>query len=1254
MQNLTNKARLLLLLFMGLFVAQLKVSAGPVNDAWSLFLKNDYDAAKAKFEESLGTPEASLGLAFIAWHKAHFEEAYSHMKVFIQTTDDPMPYLYAFWVSPLMMDGLGKKNDEKLEFLNSLYEHPDADETIKGMISYMIGSHYMETGDWKDSEESFKKLAMVNKYQVCGGFENISKSGFDKTYPPILAPEPDAVFKNVTGADIKWFKIPVFPRNCWVSMSNYDITNDRIFYLQSFVESPKQQEVILRLGVSGSVKVWMNDKLILSEKEERDNYMDTYMIKTRLNQGNNRMLIQLGSSEISDMNVAARFTTPDGKVIDNLVFSDVYKAYDKEKSYESTLLPNKYVDFFKQKIETAPDNFVNYIILAEMYGTMDYKEEALETLLKAEKLAPESSFIKARLLEVYAQRSNRTRLAELIEWMRNNDENNYYALNYRYSEALGNEDYDEAEAIIETIKKEYGETELYYTYQIAYLSANDKSKEMIETMEEAFLEYPENLDFLYYRYLLYKEIEKNPAKGEKLLKKYLKKNYSADILSQLAAINFEKGYIDKGLDYLKSISANDPSSGDAFVDLANTYFQLQMYEKATENMQIAVDMAPYYGYYWGELANIYEQRGFKTKAIDLYEKCITLSPTYYDARTKLQNLKNEKSLFENIEAYDIDEMFAECGDSDQYPEDNSVLFLHDVQVVVYPEGGSEEKQTIGVKVLDNKGVDDFKEYYIGYNGHTQRLQIEKAEVLKENGNKIPAEISGNHIVFTDLEPGDGIHIIYKLKNYYDGLLLSNYWDKHSVQKFLPVVKDRYTIIFPKDKPLQYKLLNDDTQPQETEVFDEKMESNYTEYSWVFDNVESAKQEDLMPNISDFGPVLFISTIQSWNDVAKWYKDLTENMIELEIEGRMVLDELFPEGEAFTDREKVQKIYDYIVENIRYSSVSFRQSAFVPQKTTKTLNTRLGDCKDVSLLFVSMCREVGIPAELVLINTRDNGKNDMPLPSIHFNHVIARVWLDDEVYYVEMTSDRLPFATLTYDVRQAISLDVNNATDTFKYLNPETLKDNVTNRNMTVDFADNKMIVTRENYKTGTKASSIRSSYRDKGIERQMKDMTESITGDFDTYLELKELDFRGLDGTSDTVFYDYTFEVSDPFNKVGSLNLFSLPWSDAFFQVDFLSNSERKYPIQFWNFDDGNIVTENITMTIPSDMKLYEVPESVDVKSKYADYSIKYELKGNKLYVTRHCDYKESYIPVDEYNQFKEFYQKVLDADTQQLAFKKK
>ena len=82
-------------------------------------------------------------------------------------------------------------------------------------------------------------------------------------------------------------------------------------------------------------------------------------------------------------------------------------------------------------------------------------------------------------------------------------------------------------------------------------------------------------------------------------------------------------------------------------------------------------------------------------------------------------------------------------------------------------------------------------------------------------------------------------------------------------------------------------------------------------------------------------------------------------------------------------------------------VSFRQSAFVPQRASAVLSTKLGDCKDLSGLFVTLAHMAGINAKMMLVDTRNNGQKDILLPSVEFNHCVVKAMLDNKNYFIEL-------------------------------------------------------------------------------------------------------------------------------------------------------------------------------------------------------------------------------------------------------------
>ena len=72
----------------------------------------------------------------------------------------------------------------------------------------------------------------------------------------------------------------------------------------------------------------------------------------------------------------------------------------------------------------------------------------------------------------------------------------------------------------------------------------------------------------------------------------------------------------------------------------------------------------------------------------------------------------------------------------------------------------------------------------------------------------------------------------------------------------------------------------------------------------------------MPNRTDGGKTLHYSSFPDWNYIANWYADLAQAKAKVDFEVETVAAELFETNNTLTPREKVETIYDNIVNNIR--------------------------------------------------------------------------------------------------------------------------------------------------------------------------------------------------------------------------------------------------------------------------------------------------------------------------------------------------
>ena len=1214
-----------------------------VKKGWEQFARNEFKLAEASFKKALNgasKAEAHLGLVLVGSALDKDELVSTNIQEFYKASKNPDPYIEALW---FMYNARNAENG--LKFLNELAAGSNG--KIRAYAYQDLGEYYRSKNKFKESKESFAKTGAVTEWQVLGEFENISESGFDKDFGALDHPESSYTFKNKYGAEVNWFTIKAPKYNNWIDHEYYFMGDNAIIYSQNFCNSPKDQEVQFRVGTSGSLKVWVNDQLLFSEPEERNNGLDTYIFTAKLMKGYNRILIQIGASEIDQSNFMLRITDKDGIPVEGLTYATKMQKYPKNYTYNSQVIPWASEKFFLKKIADNPEDLVNYILLNQMYLPNQMTYQAKKNLKAGRAAFPDCSYLTLQLLRAHSQDDNDTEASKCLEEIKTRDPNFRLAMNVLFDEAIEREDYKEAENLIAKIEKmEKGSVDVY-SKKIELASEQEKYEDLIALIMEAYKLYPEVYQFVNLRVLVESQVKKNVKGGIKIYTKYLKAIYDEDAIDELTDIYSELGQVNKVIALYEKMIANNPVGVGNYYQLYQIYFSTSNYKKAIEYADECLKIAPYISRYHAAKGEAYAELKENLKAKEHLEMAIHHNPQDYDSRDKLRDIQGSADIFDAFEKIDVYELVRKSPEASAYPEDNSIILLESVQKVVYPGGGSQEKHTMLAKVFNNSGIDTWKEYNIPVY-RNQRAIIEKMEVIKKNGSKIEAQRSGSRLAFPNLEVGDAVHITWKVRDYYSGTLAGEFWDSHYFGYYVPILNSTYSLLVPKNKNFSYKCVNNDITPTITDKEGNKL------YQWKVSDVKAYKDEKYMPVLTDVGSMLYISSFADWNTISRWYADLAHAKAKVDFEVKEVVDELFAGRTGLSDEQKIKEIYEYIQKNIRYSSISFIQSGLIPQKASRVISRKQGDCKDVSTLFVAMCKSQNINANLVLVNTRNNGVNSMPLPNIGFNHCIAKVNMNNQDYYVELTSDHLPFGAGLESVKKVFVLEIpidKEAKVDAAIIDPPSRVRNVNIRKTKVTFEDDLMKVEKENIRVGIFAAYTRNGYKDLGEEKQMKKMQESITRSYPK-IKLTSLKFDAtLQNNADTLRFYHNFEVPNVFTELGKMFIFDLPWNDKFDSPTFLSTEERRFPIELWEFLEGETYIEELTIDIPKGKKLSEVPKNVLLTCNNATYSLEYKKVGNQLLITRKLIITNDDVKPEDYQQFKKFIGDVVKTDKKQVAF---
>lgn len=1225
---------------------------------WEAFNNNDREEARKYFmlalKDSDSKEDAYLSLALLEWNNFNNDEALKYFLMFYDCSEDRYPYLYAMY--SLLHTSSRAMSYGQLLFYETIAKDPKMHGTLKSMVYGDLGDYYLDRNDKKKAMEWYDKIGYVKEWQVLGTFDNISGSGFDKDWGAIEKAKPNDLFKNKVNADVQWFSPGANKPDGWFYFTYHFDIDGVILYAQSFINSEKEQEVYLRAGNSGSLKIWLNDALVSSVPEERNCDLDVYGYKVTLNEGVNRLLVQIGQSEISSANFLIRLTDENGHPIKNLKESTEYQDYKKSNLKEKPdILPFFPEEFFIKKIEEEPENLLYYIALGETYLRNDKSYEGTHILKRAEKMAPKSSFISHRLSEAYSRAQNNIDYSREIENIKQNDPNSFVALRLLYNDAIETEKYTEAEEICEKMKNLYGENTITDYMDIYLADAFGKSEELIALVKKLYAKYPHDYEYMNLSYVVQENVYKNPKAAMKILEDYNKKYFDTRVIEKIANKYMSTGKTDKGLALFKKRNSHMPYASGFLFSYASLLQRMQRYQEALQVIEEVKKLAPYTAGVYNKEGYIYKELKEKEKAKESFKKSIYYGPTSYDSRKQLRLLENQKEFFELFPKNNLTQLIAAAPGTADFPEDNAVILLHDNQLVFYPEGAQEHRTEIAIKILNQTGIEEWKEYWISYNSNSQKLILDKYEIIKANGQKIKAETDHrNRVVFTNLEVGDVLHVDYRLQDYYSGSLAKHFYDWLLLQYSIPSTYSRFALLVPQDKEFEYVVKNGEITPEITDVENMKL------YQWIVNTAQPAiKDEPYMSPFPDVAPVLVFSSIPDWNFISNWYKDLTTNKISAHSDYvlKETLAEILKGKENATQMEKAELFYEYILKNITYSNVSFLQSNFIPQKASRTITTRLGDCKDVSTLFVTLCREVGINANLVLIQTRDNGKNVMSLPTVGFNHCIAQLNIDDEIYYLELTNSKLPFRTaLEIDLQSCIlPIPYKNETIGSELLLMEmpSRKKNTMIRHKFITMNDNNMEIITQNTATGERASFYRLTFEDMGAEDRLKELNLGVSHQWNNPAKVSQLEFVNLENLADSVQNNFRIDATNALQDVADMKLFKLPWSDAITSLSVVSLEERKYPFEFWNYLYGDKEYEQIHLTLPEKRQLVEKPENVRIECSVATYELTFDLtKKSEVIVTRIFEKKADVLLPEDYEAFKNFITAVNQHDSKQYVIK--
>ncbi len=1248
-----KKKTLLFFLLLPLFL----FSENPLKPVWDALENQDRALARKLLNEALSDPQYGVDAMVTLLYLNELEGNESSGELFrnwYSKLPDPSPYLYTHWLDDPVLGSPVAYESARVRFLQKIIQDARVHESVRNSGYYSLGMSNLLTWKEKKALPLFEQIGALENWQVTGPFDNTNGSGHVSDYPPIHHPERNASFYTRSGLRITWFTPKWTMNQGWTIVDELFLERTGTAYFQTFVKSPSEQKVLLSLGGYGQMKVWLNDVPAIVMDKERKTDMDVFVREVNLKKGYNRILVQVSfTNNVRYPNFIVRLLDEHYKLIPGLEHRAAYADYPKGTAADlGAVRPHFAEEYFRKKLENDPDGVQNYILLAKTYLRSDDFDNAIKVLRKGLESYPNNPLLNYELVMTYQDFGNRTETLRQLEKLRTLSPEIPVFFYYDFKEALDNDEYQKAERQVDKLAEFIGEDrEEIHEMRINLMAAREENEKLLKAIELGFRKFPKNPFFVRLWYLVQKNLTNNVSYASSILENYLDKRYNSNLSQLLIEEKKSVGNMKGARKWIEKRISISPDDYNTKGELINFYYNKKDYDKALDVCKELFLLNPYMSGVWVDKGRVYEAMGEESEAIRSYKRALQINPNLFDERAKLRELEGKNSIYEYFEktnAYGVISKALEEPVNDNY---NFEFVFYEDNYVVYPGGAYNKYGTLCARIFNQSGLDYWKESSVGYRGN-EALSIDKAEVIKKNGEKIRAEVRGNKVVFPSLEIGDAVYLIYKIDGYASGRLSNEFWEEWYANSFVPLKRSVFRLMVPQGQEPQIVTKNFDENYLKEDVDD------FTKFEWVLTDPEVVKDEPYTPAFSELAKQVQVSTVEGWDEIAEWYHYVGLSSAVEDVFVEDAYDAIFGEKELDAPVQRAKAIYNYLCDNIRYSYVDFRQSGQIPQIPSQTLTTQLGDCKDLATLYHVLAKKAGLETHLVLVTTRDNGEKNMLLPTDQFNHAIIAIDLPEGRLYQELTDAKLPFGAMPNSLVNAQALVIPNDGELDQDFSLVNLPAHgwikpVDYNSVSVSVDGTKLKVRNQMHAVGSEAGVYRNFMSGLTQDREKEEVTGLMARYFNNPIVLNEYHIENLDSNTDTFSLTANFDVSGAVLKLGGMYAFKVPYLVNIVDSKTFALTDRKWPFTYWSYETADEYTTEVLVHLPEGVEVTEMPADFSVQNNLIEYQLTFEKTDDGLIrVLRKVKTNRSTLPASEFEKLKETAQKILEAEEQHIVFR--
>ncbi|MCP4606448.1 MAG: tetratricopeptide repeat protein [Proteobacteria bacterium] len=1181
------------------------------------------------------THEISSRLALL---KGNEEAAWRHLYLALATPENKEVSLHLNDLLGISMTS--SQYRETLELLEDILKaHPN--EELKRKAAAFVASWQRRlNGDAAAAEAALSMRGTPINFALISAFENEDGQGFAVEYPPER--EIDYT-KEYTGTQLpaRWrMNVPLDHQQ---NLSLSDLVSPEsnvIAYAATYVFTPRAGDYAIHITTTDAVKMWVNDIQVLSEQQVEEDSVDQFRVPIALRKGWNKVLVKSCQDRGSWL-LGLLVTDMDGALVANL------KSSVGSKEISDGLPPGDGYDFtqdINRQLDTVKEPFRKkyYAIqMAKRAGLLNAAQNMADEYRTA---IPTSLFAR---LESALTSWDAGQLGTTIDILNTLIAEN--GTDAPWLLMLRAEYFDEQERPEKVREDLLAAIDANPDFRTArnHLAENYENEEWTENYLKAcqadLERWPDDTQSLWGLASAYRALGRRD-KAEQVYQTILNNwKGASDILKKMTQLALIDSNFDTAIRYQKSLIELFPSTPGYYLKLGDVLRRSGRFDEAAKAYERCLKIDDNWSTPVKRLGALAYEKGDINQAVSLWRKSLELDPDDHSLADRLEYVAPEAdSLFDAYvpDSKMIKKILASQKNIQIHPGSDVVFLLDHAVGQLGKDGSSRQVVTQIITAANDTGRDELTKHVLPIG----RIRIKKAYAVDPDGTWHEASSVRHRTVrFRELKVGSTVVIQFRHDEYPGGYLsrhLHRRWFFNAPNNQFE--DSHYILLVPKEIEIkEFGLGSWERQ--------EIIRGNRRIIDYRARHVPPIAPEPFTPSFIDLLDQVIVSSIPDWSTIAGWDAALLLNAFRSTPETKELALSLT--RDANTKQEKLDAITRFVMREIRYQQDYENTIAGVkPHTAPVVLQRAYGDCKDKSVLLMTLAKEVGIDTRFALLRTTGVGRFIKELPSLQFNHAIVYIPAQEgfeKPFFVDATPDTLDLKTLRPDSQNTWAMVIDPTTEAWEFIRIPLApaEQQYTVRRIRIEPKINSASTIEMNLTAqGPAAAAVRSVLRNKDDTRMF---TSQLANSLFPGSLVEDISFSGEDDIVRPVTLMMSLTSESVIRHQGDDIIIELPKSENLSK--FTSLAERHLPLQI-NLYLSLIEIED-EVIIPNGYAVRYLPEALQVDNQFFSLERRVDEDKEKIKLKIRFAEKKQKISAKEYPEFRNAVSKIIDILGQDIVF---